>query len=268
MKRLYQITAAILIPSLMVFVVLVNPGKVLAATDSFTSSGTWTAPAGVTVVQVNAWGAGGAGTSPGSNRGGGGGGAYAGLNAFTVIPGDSYVVTVGQPDAVGIPGSTMGTTTFAATSTLSAAPGWGAILTTGGLGGAIASSTGDIIHAGGSGGNGSGGWGGSGGGSGGTIADGSPGTTSSSSCINGIGGSGGSVGGGNGGSSNIGTAPTSPGGGGYGSSSALNCTARLGVTGAQGEVDITYTLPTAPSSGNIQIQGAQVIIRGGNTVWK
>ncbi|MGZ8257433.1 MAG: glycine-rich domain-containing protein, partial [Gallionella sp.] len=55
-------------------------GTVEAATDTFPSSGTWTAPAGVTSATVEAWGGGGAGggaTGNPAKGGGGAGGQYA-----------------------------------------------------------------------------------------------------------------------------------------------------------------------------------------------
>jgi|GEM_PF-2506045 len=82
----------------------VTPGSVLAAVDTagtvawqpsaasinqamqvFATSGTWTAPAGVTKVNIEMWGAGGAKRS----------GSYAYTHQNTVIPGSSYAVGVG-----------------------------------------------------------------------------------------------------------------------------------------------------------------------------
>ena len=73
----------------------------------YRASGTWTAPAGVTRVMMEAWGAGGAGGpgSPGAQGGGGGGGAGAYQRAvLTVVPGVTYDLIVGdggQPDPSG-----------------------------------------------------------------------------------------------------------------------------------------------------------------------
>ena len=54
-------------------------------------SGTWTAPAGVTSITIECWGAGGGGgmdtNSNNGGGGGGGGGAYAKVNNFAVTPG-------------------------------------------------------------------------------------------------------------------------------------------------------------------------------------
>jgi hypothetical protein len=73
----------------------------------YRTSGTWTAPPGVTRVLVEAWGAGGAGGpgSPGSQGGGGGGGAGAyQRTVVAVVPGTTYDLVVGdggQPDPSG-----------------------------------------------------------------------------------------------------------------------------------------------------------------------
>ena len=64
----------------------------------FTSSGTWTVPAGVTQITVEAWGAGGGGggsTQHQQGGSGGGGGAYA-KGPLSVTPGVSISVNVGQ----------------------------------------------------------------------------------------------------------------------------------------------------------------------------
>ena len=77
----------------------------VGGTVAFTSAGatTWTCPAGVTSVQVECWGGGGAGGSalrtPNSGSvqygGGGAGGAYAKLNSYAVTPGNTYYINVG-----------------------------------------------------------------------------------------------------------------------------------------------------------------------------
>ena len=64
----------------------------------FTTSSTWTCPAGVTSVKVECWGAGGSGggfSSSISLSGGGGGGAYTVNNTVAVVPGTTYTITVG-----------------------------------------------------------------------------------------------------------------------------------------------------------------------------
>src|SRR5262245_32116081 len=74
-----------------------NIADVQAYTTVFTSSGSWTAPAGISSVTVEAWGAGGGGGGRGSTTGGsggGGGGGYA-LAVISVTAGNSYSYTVG-----------------------------------------------------------------------------------------------------------------------------------------------------------------------------
>ena len=74
----------------------------------FTANGTFTVPAGVTTVTVEAWGAGGGGggTTGGfvsaNSAGGGGGGAYAKTTNLTVVPLTTYTVTVGTPGSGGL----------------------------------------------------------------------------------------------------------------------------------------------------------------------
>lgn len=75
--------------------------------QSFTSSGVFVVPSGVTAIVVEVVGAGGNGG--GNGGGGGGGGAYA-SGIYTVNPGDSLVVTVG----VGGGGTVAGTTSVTA----------------------------------------------------------------------------------------------------------------------------------------------------------
>ncbi|MBK6595230.1 MAG: hypothetical protein IPG23_22330 [Burkholderiales bacterium] len=68
-----------------------------AGTVTFNSSGSWTAPAGVTSVTVEVWGGGGAGGGQNPNRDGGGGGGGGGYSRsiIAVTPGNTYAVSVG-----------------------------------------------------------------------------------------------------------------------------------------------------------------------------
>lgn len=134
----------------------------------------WIAPVEVTSAVVNCWGGGGAGFD-GTNSGGGaggGGGAFV-SSTVTVIPGTTYTVYVG---AGGLVSAANGATSTFATTTVVAAPGWGgkSITTAIGLGGATASSTGQVKSAGGNGGQGVGtdDGGGGGGGAGGPAGNG------------------------------------------------------------------------------------------------
>jgi len=76
----------------------VNAALDSAVTVTYTSSGNFVVPAGVTSIMVEAWGGGGGGggraNSGSGGAGGGGGGAYA-RDTVTVVPGNTYSVTVG-----------------------------------------------------------------------------------------------------------------------------------------------------------------------------
>ncbi len=116
----------------------------------FTSSGTFTAPAGVTKVYITmiGGGAGGGGcNSTGSNfAGGGGAGAYLFNLPFTVTPASNYTVTIGAGGAggtnSGTDGSSGGTTSFDALSVLGGSGGVGSTSGTAGNGGAGGVGTG------------------------------------------------------------------------------------------------------------------------------
>lgn len=76
----------------------------------FRASGMWTAPAGVTSVLIEAWGAGGGGgggSNAGAAGGGGGSGAY-GRRVLAVVPGSTYRVVLGQGGEAGAPGTAGG----------------------------------------------------------------------------------------------------------------------------------------------------------------
>jgi hypothetical protein len=236
-------------------------GSAGAAQDNFVVSGIWTAPAGVTTIDVEAWGGGGAGG--GQNQGtdgggGGGGGAYSKVSGLTVIPGNTYAVTVGA-GGIGVAGGTGGTggdSYFIDITTVLATGGVGGVPSTGtppagGAGGAAAAGVGTIKFSGGNGGvgrNHNTGLGGPGGSSAGTAANGTSGPDPYS---DGGGGTdttaqpppaGGGIGGDGGAAGNNGFAPASGnGGGGGGSGDGTN---RIGGNGAGGKVVISY--PTIP----------------------
>lgn len=227
----------------------------------YSSSNTFVCPAGVTSIDVEAWGGGGNGGNGGGTPSGGvcvsggGGGAYAAITGFSVTPGSSYTVTVGGSAG----DSSFNTSSVIAkggTSATGSNPG------TPGTGGTAAASTGTTKFSGGNGGSAvagqsaSGGGGGAagpagngnngtGGGSTGTYAPGGSGNNGSG----GAGGTGGGAGianvngggGGSGGANNDGGGNGgAPGGGGGGGED-------FGGTGASGQVRITYTLPTYES---------------------
>ena len=88
--------------------------------STFTSNGTWTAPAGVTAVQLLVVGGGGGGGTNGASGGGGAGGlVYYGsetpavAGSYAVTPGQTYNITVGAGGAVHTSGqnSSFGTVT-------------------------------------------------------------------------------------------------------------------------------------------------------------
>lgn len=217
--------------------------------DEFVLDGTWICPAGVTSVKVECWGGGGSGNNAFGalgGSGGGGGGAYSRLDAFTVTPGNSYAVTVGQG---GVPPANPGTDSWFSTAGTVLAKGGlhgdisgGLNQGAGGAGGAAASGIGDTKFSGGNGGGGTASpnpdalRGGGGGGGAGDANNGSAGTGS------GNGGNGGAVGGGSGGTGAVGTtagtAGSIRGGGGGGGSTTFNG----GFSGARGAVRISYTL--------------------------
>lgn len=104
-------------------------GRARTRVSQFTSSGSWTAPVGVSSVRVLAVGGGGGGgaasttsTNVALGGGGGGGGVYDG--SLTVVPGTTYTITIGTGGAGSTSGSTAGSngtsTTF---GSLMTAPG-------------------------------------------------------------------------------------------------------------------------------------------------
>ena len=79
----------------------------IAGLQEFRRTGLWTAPAGVTRVVVEGWGAGGGGGSGSINGAGGGGGGGAGAyqrRVIGVVPGVAYEVVLGAGGAAGAAG--------------------------------------------------------------------------------------------------------------------------------------------------------------------
>ena len=235
MKR---ITFLIRSSILLVGIILSTDG--MSQSQTFTTDGSFIVPAGVTSITVEAWGAGGGGsdaTQNGGGRrgGGGGGGAYA-SSAVTVIPGNSYAVTIGN----GGPENTVGGSSSFDGLTVVAAGGNGAggNSTTGATGGSAGDSTGTITYSGGNGADGGGTFSGGGGGGAGSNGAGVNATGQT-------GGTGTTTNGGNGadGVSGItnGNNGSIYGGGGSGGSTTSN-TNTNGGSGANGLVVISWTL--------------------------
>lgn len=213
----------------------------------FTSSGTWTAPPGVTSVTVECWGGGGGGGSysVGMGGNGGGGGAYSKANSVSVTPGVTYTVTVGNGGAGGDTalGSTIGSdggdSWFSTTGTVLAKGGTGANYGAGvnGTGGASASSVGDAKFSGGNGGTTPNATGAGGGSSAGSSTNGNNGAAAGGS--GGVGGAAPSGGGAGGnGAQNpliVGDAGLLPGGGGGGSGNGA-----AGGSGASGKIILDW----------------------------
>lgn len=204
------------------------------ATESFTTSGSWVCPPGITSITVSCWGAGGGGSTTTGVGGGGGGGAFAG-STVTVVPGTTYNYVVG---AGGTSGANGGATTFNATTVVAAGGSSAATNSaTGAAGGTVAASTGTIEFAGGNGANGAGSNGGGGGGGAGSTAIGNPASGFT-------GGNGGSLNGGNGGNGRTGgtQGPGNSGsnyGGGGGGAYNTGGGNEIGGTGAGGLITIS-----------------------------
>ena len=270
----------------------------LAATCIYDSNGTYnfSAPAGVTSIIIQAWGAGGGGQQYTRNvdcgAGGGGGGAFATLIYSSVISGNSYSVVVGNGGAPGVAGTN---STFNGTTVVAVGGGSnGAIAVSGGpnnggTGGQASACTPSATAF--SGGNGGlGGTGGpgkhGGGGGGGSAGAGSAG--GAGAVYNGdFGGAGGTAGtgtpggavGGAGGNDQGKTTPfngsdgSAPGAGGGGVGHFDNTHGPYtSGSGADGEVIITYSCPnysltsttaTSPCIGNastVTLNGATLPI--------
>jgi len=227
-------------------------------TETFTSDGTFTVPAGVTSITVECWGAGGGGATITGNAGGGGGGggAYS-IGVLTVTPDGTHNIIVGQG---GVAGNDGGNSSFGATLVVGVG-GKGAVQNsqTGGSGGNSADSTGDTSYSGGNGGSvasgklGAGGGGGAGstgaGGNGATptVQDGGTGTP-----LNGGNG-------GDGGANSNGLAGSTYGGGGGGAGKANS-----GGSGADGYVTVTYTAAASdcPESTAVAPSATQTLCQG------
>ena len=176
----------------------------------YTTSGTWTAPAGVTTAWLTGCGPGGGGAGGNSatvGGGGGGGGQSVIAEAVTVVPGTSYTVTIGTGGAGSVIAAANGSAGSGATvfgsTLLSLAAGAGG--TVSGVGGAA-------------------------GGAGGSAQGGAAGVSGSDNPVGGTGGSSMFGAGGAGG-----TSVTSPRtGSGYGSGGGGGVQSALGAAGSNG----------------------------------
>ncbi|TDP61690.1 MopE-related protein [Flavobacterium dankookense] len=261
-----QTNFSLLINYILLFLFGLFGVSALGQTQTYTSSGSFTVPAGVTTVRVQAWGGGGGGGGVnGSNSqtragGGGGGGTYTNNNTVSVNPlGSAITVTVGLGGQGGddnSDGSTGGTSTFASASPVTAVGGNGGQSADGspqyGNGGAVRVGVTNDGGAGSAGTSTSGGRSGAGGGGAGSSGDGG----NASGTTGGSGGSGGGGAGANGRTDNgDGADASNLAAGGAGGRSTSN-TDRDGGNGFRGQVIVTYTCPTysltsSPTGNNI-----------------
>ena len=233
---------------------------------TYSSSGTFTVPAGVTSVTAQVWGGGGKGGTRTSNgrSGGGGGGAYASSAVTVNALNAPYTVTVGTGATTTAAGSD---SWFSTTGTVLAKGGQSVAnnTTTGASGGLASGSIGTTKWNGGTGVDGASTYGGGGGSSAGTALAGLTGVTFTGGIAPAGGGNGGNGRSATDGNGNGGSIPGGGGGGGYRTSSGT----RTGGNGADGQViltwsNFTYSLTsTAIASPLCTGNGASVTLTGG-----
>ncbi len=233
--------------------------------ETFTIPGTytWTAPATVTSVTVQAWGGGGAGggvsgASEARSGGGGAGGQYA-QSVLSVTPGTTYALNVGHGGVASTgDGGTGGHSSFA--SLMMARGGNGGASDGAPGSGSASGGLGDVVFAGGGGSSGPPGHSGAGGG-----GAGSGGKGDDASGLNG--GRGTAAGGGNGGDGRTsvgdGYAGYAFGGGGGGAFSRSDF--RRGGAGGPGCVVVTYEL--SPYVESISIASPNPTSAGNDVSW-
>jgi hypothetical protein len=236
------------------------------------STSPWTAPAGVTSVQVQCWGEGGGGGSSqhGSHSGGGGGGGeFAQETAVGVTGGSNYVFSIGA-------GGTGTASIFTGdTQSVTAHAGQDVAGQSGGTGGTGSSNA--VHFNGGAGASGSGGSSVAGGGGGGSAGSGGAGGAGSGATGGTAGSPDGATGAAGGTSLASGSNGSSPGsgGGGGGSGGSVN---HIGGNGGPGQIILTYTASTTHSgtatlsgTGSLTATGAfagAVILSGsGSLIW-
>jgi uncharacterized repeat protein (TIGR01451 family) len=207
---------------------------------------TWTAPAGVTEVTVEVWGAGGSTKDGNDSRGGAGGGAYA-RSTLAVTPGVTYNLQVGDgPTAKETDGGGSWFNTSGTIFAQGGRKGGDAVA----LGGQAGSSIGDVTYSGGNGGARSADrlYGGGGGGSATPNGPGTNGTSAADGGPAGVGGTGTGDGGDGGINGVAGQDGQAPGGGGGGTGSGADDVS----AGGDGQVIITYeTFGTVSAPGTL-----------------
>lgn len=232
-------------------------------TKNSTPTNTFTVPAGVTQVTVEAWGGGGAGGGCSSlaRSTGGGGGTYTKAVSVSVTSGQIITVTVGA-GGTGVSdnnGGTGGTSIFASTVPVSAIGGNGGSKNGNAtpLNGLGAVAVAGITFNGGAGGAGNattsnGGTSGGGGGGGGSMSSGAAPTSGTNAGIGGSGSGGnGAVGTSTSGNGTNATALSGGGSGGRNGSNGGNISNRAGGNGAAGQVIISYVSPEINVLGNL-----------------
>ena len=212
--------------------------------SSYSSSGTYTftVPAGIYCIQVEAWGGGGRGGARTSSSNyvalaGGGGGAYS-SSILSVTPGATYTVTIGA----GSSSTTSGGDSWFGTTSLLLAKGGSSVSesNTPGAGGLASSGAGEIKFNGGAGGAGTGGsFGGGGGSSAGTASAGNY-TSVQTTQTGATAPSGGGNGGTGAASGTAGAVGSGPGGGGGGGYRAGSGSTQAPGNGADGKVSISW----------------------------
>ncbi len=224
-------------------------------TQTFTTNGTFTIPAGVTSVTIKVWGGGGGGgysdTGNGnaSAAGGGGGGGGYRTGSFSVIGGQTISIAVGVGGAGAVADAQAGLVGGTSTATYSGV----SIVANGGRGGGagIDKNNGGVGGVGGTGSGGTSGYSGAagvtGGKSTGGAGGGGAGDANNASGITGGANSGGN-GGAGGNSANSGTSGSTMGGGGGGTGDNA-ATPDVGGSGARGQIVISYTCSTYSLTG-------------------
>ena len=220
-------------------------------------AGTYTVPAGVYQLTVEAWGAGGSGGTRSTNgySGGGGGGAYV-RSVLNVTPGTTYNLSVGA----GSNGTQPGQDSWFGTATTVLAKGGNSVAnnsTSGASGGSVSASVGVTKYGGGNGSNALSNYGGGGGSSAGPSAAGNS-TSTSVGANPPIGGGKGA----NGRNSNsIGYPGSNPGGGGGGTrrTGGNGSTTKYGGDGGTGQIILT------PNFREINVIGNATNIISGST---